>query len=56
MDGGSIIIGVLTFVFIVVVFGMNFVNSTNTLYIETFEDTPSTVEPQIRAALAIKDR
>jgi len=51
MDGGSIIIGVLTFVFIVVVFGMNFVNSTDTLYVEKFEDTPSTVEPQIRAVL-----
>jgi len=51
MDGGSIIIGILTFVFIVVVFGMNFVNSTNTFYVEKFEDTPSTVEPQIRAVL-----
>jgi hypothetical protein len=52
MDGVSIIIGVLTFVFIVVVLGMNFVNSTNTMYIEKFEDTPSsTVEPQIRAVL-----
>jgi hypothetical protein len=51
MDGVTIIIGALTFIFIAVVLGMNFVNSIDSSYIETFEDTPSTVEPQIRVIL-----
>ena len=51
MDGVTIIIGVLTFIFIAVVLGMNFVNSVDSSYIESFEDTPSTVEPQIREVL-----